>query len=513
MRTFLIALLSLALLWCPATAMAVSEQPYIIADPRGDWGFPAPLAHIRKGPGYVLTSLVFDTLAWKNRQGEFMPALAKSWTMSPDGRSWEFALNPAAQWHDGHPVTSDDVVFTVHFLQKHNYSFAHVHTVQQVTKLNDRKVRMELAHPFAPFLAQLAGSMPILPKHIYKHLDKSRFATQKAAIGSGPYRLVKYDKTHKRYTFAANTDYYAGAPSFSTIVFLKMSPSAAVSALSSGKVDMLRTVPQSQTASLKSSGLQVIKADSGHPVRLLFNHRGNLFCNVNMRRATASALDANLIAAIAAKDASFPAQAGGMPYASPWKTNDTATYAYSPQKAKKLFAAQGWDTTPSGKLAKNQTSLTARLLVEKKLVKDAQVVARQLEEIGMTVDVVSAASGVFKTRMAEWDFDMALGSRTAIGDPQNYANLVISSTPYGDRFRKNKQLVRLLEKQNRVVDTTERKIMVQQAQQIYANELPAYQLYTPIWFTAANQRADIWYTPGGIGHGVPLPLNKLIFVQ
>ena len=59
-------------------AAGLQDQPYTIADPTGDWGFPSPFTHYLRGPGYVRMSLIFDTLLWKDSQGN-IPALAKSW--------------------------------------------------------------------------------------------------------------------------------------------------------------------------------------------------------------------------------------------------------------------------------------------------------------------------------------------------------------------------------------------------------------------------------------------------
>ncbi|TIH12826.1 hypothetical protein D0S45_16890 [Marinifilum sp. JC120] len=516
MKRIILALLALVLVLIQVSALpafSASQKPYVIAGPRGDWGFPAPLAHIKKGPGYALTSLIFDTLVWKKQSGEFIPALAEAWEESGDGTNWRFSLNNKAKWHDGRPVTANDVVFSINYLNARSYPFAKLDVIESAKAVDERTVMIKLKHPFAPFIAFVAGSMPVLPEHIYKNLDETKFSSLKAAIGSGPYKLQEYSKTHKRYVFTANPDYYAGKPLFSSILFLKMSPGAAVKALMQGKIDMMRKVPKSQVASLNGIGLQILETDSGHPVRLLFNHKKPLFKDLHARKGVAFALDAKKLAAIAAKGAALPNEPGGMPYSSNWKESDVQRYPYSQDKALEQFSKMGWGAGPDGKVAQDGKAVHLRLLTEKKHMGAAKVIASQLAGLGIVVDVTSAAPNVFKSRLKSMDFDMALASRSALGDPQNYANVVIGNNPYSDRFTADSELVRLLEAQAEAVSDDERLPMVKDAQKIYARELPAYQLYTPIWFAAANGRTKVWFTKGGIGHGVPLPLNKLIFIE
>ncbi|WP_421902114.1 ABC transporter substrate-binding protein [Maridesulfovibrio sp.] len=508
--------LALALVLIQVTALPAfssNQKPYIIAGPRGDWGFPAPLAHIKKGPGYALTSLLFDTLVWKNEAGEIIPALAQKWQQEGGGKIWTFGLNKKAKWHDGRNVTAEDVVFSINFLHEKSYPFAKLDVIESAKAVDESTVRIQLKHPFAPFLTFVAGSMPVLPEHIYKNLDETEFSSPKAAIGSGPYKFGSYSKTHKRYVFTANPEYYVGRARFSSIIFLKMSPGAAVKSITKGKIDMMRKVAKSQLVSLDGTGLQILEADSGHPVRLLFNHRKSQFKSLHARKGVAFALDAEKLAVIAAQGAALPNEPGGMPYSSNWKESNVPRYPYSQAKALEQFNKTGWKTDFDGKVTQDGKAVHLRLLTEKKYMGAAKVIASQLAEVGIVVDVTSTAPNIFKTRLKDMDFDMALASRSALGDPQNYANVVIGNSPYGDRFNSNAELARILEVQAETVSDDDRLAMVKEAQKIYASELPAYQLYTPVWYAAANVRARVWFTEGGIGHGVPLPLNKLIFLE
>ncbi len=512
-RILLMAFAAFTLLLAGVSVNAAEDKPYVIADKKGDWGFPAPLAHLRKGPGYALTSLVFDTLLWKNAEGAMVPALATSWSQSPDGSTWSFTLREDALWHDGKPVTADDVVFSVELLSGKNYPFAHLDEIKQVRALGSNAVRFDLKHPYTPFPALCAGSLPIVPQHIYAELGEQDYASAKAAVGSGPYRLEIYDKAHARYVFKAFDAYYGGKPRFETLMVVKMAPDAAAAALRDGQVDMLRSVPVELKDKLSEAGFQVVATDSGHPVRLLFNHRSGIFAQRAARQALAYAIDAGQVAAIASKGTGLPNEPGGMPHDSAWKAPDTVRYPYSKEKALELFATQGWRPDEDGALSSRGKALALRLLTVKNFATAATVLVRQLADCGIAAEVQIVSPGVFLGRMKNWDFDLALCSRSVLGDPDIYATLVQGDTPYGDRFTADSELVGLLREQRKTPDREKRLALVQEAQRIYARDLPAYQLYTPVWFAAADNRTPVWFTPGGMGHGVPLPWNKRIFID
>ena len=75
----------------------------------GYWGHPSPFG-FNRGPGFVRTSLVFDTLVWRDASGETIPWLATDWSLSDDELTWTFTLRDGVQWQDGEPLTVDDVV-------------------------------------------------------------------------------------------------------------------------------------------------------------------------------------------------------------------------------------------------------------------------------------------------------------------------------------------------------------------------------------------------------------------
>jgi len=87
----------------------------------GDSGFPSPFAY-RRGPGYTQASMIYDTLMWKDSTGELLPWLAESFTQSADARTYTFTLRPGIRWHDGRPLSAQDVAFTFDYFRNQTIS-------------------------------------------------------------------------------------------------------------------------------------------------------------------------------------------------------------------------------------------------------------------------------------------------------------------------------------------------------------------------------------------------------
>lgn len=147
------------------------------------------------------------------------PALAESWTTSPDGRTWTFVLRKGLKWSDGAPMTADDVVFTfkVIYDKKIPNSLQDVLTVAgkpiAVTKVNDQTVQFRTAEPFGPFLRSIG--IGILPRHKLEAAYTSGKFNQtwgvntppKELVGTGAYVMTEY-KPAQRIMYLRNGNYW-----------------------------------------------------------------------------------------------------------------------------------------------------------------------------------------------------------------------------------------------------------------------------------------------------------------
>jgi peptide/nickel transport system substrate-binding protein len=166
---------------------------------------------------------LFESLTETNRiTTEVEPNLAESWTTSPDGRTWTFRLRRGVQWVDGHPVTADDVIFTLDaiFTPGVQSSYPDVLTIAgrriQYRKVDDYTVEFRTHQPFGPFLRTVGGIAP-LPKHRLEGVLRAGAAEFNRAwgintpprdlIGNGPFVMQSYTPG-QRIVYLRNDKYW-----------------------------------------------------------------------------------------------------------------------------------------------------------------------------------------------------------------------------------------------------------------------------------------------------------------
>ena len=140
-----------------------------------------------------LVSVLYSGLLKASPDGSLTPDLAKSFEISKDGRTYSFILKDSVYFHDGTPVTADDVEFTVLKAQDGNIKSPKRANWDSVTveKVSPTEIHFILKQPYAPFLENT--TMGILPKHIWKNASAEEFALSLfniEPVGSGPYRVT-----------------------------------------------------------------------------------------------------------------------------------------------------------------------------------------------------------------------------------------------------------------------------------------------------------------------------------
>lgn len=162
--------------------------------------------------------LVFNGLARYNTSGELVPDVAKSWQVSDDGKTYTVTLRDDVRWHDGKPLSAEDVVFTIKTIQNPQTRSVLFSSWQgvDVAANGEKEVVFSLPAAFAPFpnaLTQL-----ILPKHLLDTLpaEKLRTASFNASpVGTGPFifTTLRNDTAREQQVeLRKNTDYFRGSP-------------------------------------------------------------------------------------------------------------------------------------------------------------------------------------------------------------------------------------------------------------------------------------------------------------
>ena len=480
----------------PVPARAQSINRYAIGDTK-DWGFPAPYFHYPRGPGYLRMSMVFDTLIWKNDKG-FVPMLAARWKYNPAALEYTFELNPRARWHDGVPVTASDVAFTLSYMKKHPYAWIDPSLVDTVKAVSNHLVVIRLKHPYAPFLEDVAGSMPILPKHIWEHTTPRDIPRAKAAIGSGPYRLKRYDAKEGAYFFVRNDTYYRGRPRVKNLLFLKVND--VVLSLFRGDIQAAGIPPEAAPV-LKAKGYTIMTSPSYWVLKLLINHRKSPMNDVRFRKALLLAIHRKHLVTVALHGCGTVASLGILPPESPWFNKSLPLVVANPKEARGLL--EKIHPTERGTLR----SLT--LLTSGRFSRVAELIRQDLHAVGIRIRIQAMDETAIDAMIQKGAFDLALSGHGGIGgDPKILNDVIAGNFLLSERFTENPRLLALLKKNIETTDVEERRRIVNEIQFIHATALPSIPLYYPKMVVAHNGQIPWFYTRGGISKGIPFPFNK-----
>jgi peptide/nickel transport system substrate-binding protein len=275
---------------------------------------------------------------------ESFPGLAKALPAELKGTSLKFDLRDGAKWHDGQPVTADDVVFTyARALDAKENVLVHSffsHWLQEVKKVSDSSVEFVLKFPF-PYALERIQTCKIVPKHVFD--GKWADAVSGKVVGSGPYKVTEQAPLSHT-AFEKFEDYNGPRPAAYKKMLWKSIVDAAprVAAISGATPDaqIVENIPAANAEQLRKAGRTVEFADGGNNLFLLFNTAHAPFDNKLVRQALHYAIDGKKMIDIGLKGAGTAATSFINPKlaASQPASND---FTYNPEKAKALLTQAG----------------------------------------------------------------------------------------------------------------------------------------------------------------------------
>ena len=481
-----------------------------IADPSGDYGYPTPHGHYSRGSGYIQMSLIFDTLVWKDVDG-FVPALADSWSYDEGENAYTFTLNRDAKWTDGTDFTAEDVRFTIGYFKEHPYLWADLASVETCEVVDPDTAKIILKELYAPFITEIAGSMPILPEHVWKEVDDpANFVDERALIGTGPYMLEDYSREHSSYLYHANHGYYRGEPKFEKVVFIKAKDGQV--ALMNGDADMAPVKPEA-IETLETNGFTAVYGSCFWNHKLMINHHKEPFSRTEFRQALAYGINRTELVEKAGRGYGSEASLGFLPPESDWYTDDQPAYDYNPKKAGELLESLGYQLV-DGVYEKDGEKLQLELSIIAKETKLAEILKIQLTALGIPTTVSALELTTLDSQVKNWNFDIALSRHGLLkADPKTLINLLHGNTSWSARYFENEELNDKLEEQLHEMDKDKRTEIVHDIQKLCAEDLPAIALYYPDYYYAASDKTEWYFTKEGIANGLRLPLNKLSLIQ
>ncbi|MCP9490496.1 MAG: ABC transporter substrate-binding protein [Solirubrobacteraceae bacterium MAG38_C4-C5] len=263
--------------------------------------------------GYPLMTLVYDTLLWRDEDGSPAEWLARQVRNPEAGRRVTVTLRDGARFHDGRPLTAEDVKFSYdYFAERYQSRFTpQLQAIESVDVVDELTVAFNLEYPSPGFNLPLSD-VPILPRHLWEGLSRGETPPGKP-VGSGPYRLVERSPG-ERYVFRANDDYFLGQPRVATLELpFESDFTGTVSSLLNRDVDMIPfALPQGTQEDVMGPGFRIERGQLYTGTALTFNVRKPPFDSVRARRAISSALDLQRIAdaTVGPSERAFPADRG-----------------------------------------------------------------------------------------------------------------------------------------------------------------------------------------------------------
>jgi peptide/nickel transport system substrate-binding protein len=365
------------------------------------------MSPLSDGPAKYLMFLPMVDLA---PDGSLEGRLARRWELSENRSEWIVHLNPEVRWHDGVPVTSADIAFTVELMSSPNVGYMPYFGIE-IEVLDDSTLiwRSTQQSPLDP-------DPVYYPRHILGELDPEVFYEWDywaAPVGNGPYRYVKH--VEKTFTeLEANPDYFAGPRAVDRLVLkYGAAEGGAITELLAGNVHAIPIEPL-DTPTLAGDERYRITYDS-HPANqyqrmaILWNHRHPIFSDARVRRAATHALDRvgllpllDLPPELPVSDVIIsPRQAGEQPPPIP----------YDPGQARLLLDDAGWrDTDGDGIREKEGVELAFTAITDGLSDRIAVIVQDRLADVGIRMEIASrpGPAVVWGQHLKPGDFEAAV---------------------------------------------------------------------------------------------------------
>jgi peptide/nickel transport system substrate-binding protein len=445
---------------------------------------------------------------------EILPNLADSWDISEDGLTFTFHINPDAVFHDGEPLTSEDVVFTfsedVVSLNPTYGSWGA--QVESVTAPDDVTVVIQLSSALPYFLPFAGYYVPILPKHLYEGTDISTNPYNEAPIGSGPFKFVEWVKgdhitAEKNENFFREDSEGRQLPFIDELV-IPIIPDSAMrtSALEAGEVDYLSgfaTTPSDwQRFDADPDYTVTFKEYHGTAIQyIFFNLRREPFDSKEIRRAVCYGVDKQPYLDNVFYGAGAVVQSN-MPSAYSWWVNpDAKQPEYDTTMAIDMLADLGYNES-------NPLSFDCVFDVGRSdQVKVAEIFQSQMAEIGVQVELEGLEAGVIPSILGEdFNFDTHVISITKSVDPVIGQRRVLHSENIVQGYIRNlagynnSEMDEALEGATVEPDPDDREPYFYKVQELFAEDVPMislYEKYNPSYYRNDRIGGGLGDYPGG----------------
>ncbi|GAB4449879.1 MAG: peptide ABC transporter substrate-binding protein [Anaerolineales bacterium] len=490
----------------PATGSTILQQPEqggVYSEALvGSLGRLNPLLDWNNTADRDVNRLLFSGLVRFDEHGLPRADLAESWGVSQDGTIYNFTIRPNAVWHDGMPVTSDDVIFTIEMMKGagslYPQDIKDLWGRVTVTKLNDKNLKFTLPEPYVPFLDYL--TFGVVPKHLLESVPPEQMASAEfniAPVGSGPYKfdqLIVENGQIQGVVLNLAPNYYGTPPFIEQVVFRYYPTSAAafeayrqgdVSAVGRITTDVLNAALAEPNLSVYSSRLPQM----GFVLFNLANPETPFLQDAKVRRALMLGLNRPAIINNILQGQAFVADSPILPGS--WAYFDgIEKFEYDPEAAIALLKSEGYVIPAGGGdvRAKDGVPLAFTLIHPDDAVHTqiAQAIQAQWAQIGVAVQLqpqpydqlvlTTLASRAFQSALVDLNL-----SRTPDPDPYPFWHQAEAVGGQNYTGWDNRAASEYLEQARVTADYSLRAKLYRNFQVVFAKELPALPLYVPVY--------------------------------
>jgi len=476
----------------------------------GSFGRLNPLLDLNNPPDRDVDRLVFSSLFKFDSNGLPQPDLAESWGNSADGKVYNITLRANAEWQDGTPVTSDDVIFTISLLRS-QYS-AYPDDVRSlwdqvdITRLNDKNLKFTLTEPFVPFLDYL--TFGILPKHLLQNVAANELAVAPfnlAPIGSGPYRfdhLMVENGGVTGVVLAASKSYYGQVPFIQQIVFRYYpSSAAALDAYHQGNVlGISQMAPDTLAAACAESNLNCYSSRLPRLTLVLFNLNDStlpFFQDKNIRHALMLGLNRQWMVDTILQGQAIVADSPILP--DTWAYyNGIPHTPFDADTAGQMLKAAGYVVPVTGTVrVKDKTTLSFTMVYpdDDLHTRLAQVIQANWAAIGVDVKIQPVSyESLLQDYLTPRSYQAALVDLdfTRSYDPDPYPFWHQAEATGGQNYSQwdNRTASEYLEEARVTADQNVRLRLYRNFQVVFSQELPALPLFYPVYTYSVDVRVQ-----------------------
>jgi peptide/nickel transport system substrate-binding protein len=460
-----------------ATPAAAQTKDTLSVDLPGDAATLDP--HVQwDTDSYTIYRNVFDNLLTRDADGKIVPQIGAAWRYVND-KVIDFDIRTDVKFHDGTPLTPEDVVFSVKRITNPAFKspqLGQFNSIIAAEIVQPNTVRLTTKEPYPALLAQLV-KLSIVPKRYVESAGDTKFNLE--PIGSGPYRLVGWQKG-VRVALEANDSYWRGKPAIKRVTFQPVpDASTRIADLRTGKADITRGLNSDDTATIKGdTQLQILSMPTERIGYLFVNALWGPTKDVRVRRAIAYALDRALIIEALLGGYGRPVDIMLTP-ANFGYIADIKGYAHDRGKAKALIKEAGAEGA--------ELPFITSPVYDQRIV---QAIQQMLGEVGLKVTISTSDQATFLRRRQGQPQDagsLSIGRWScACQDADGVIQPLFHSASTWAKY-KNPTYDEAVEKARATLDPAERLTWYRKALEILKDEVPGIGLYQDVAIYGARK--------------------------